>query len=568
MSDARCGTGGDGSARPTKDDARDGTPPGRALAWGALGVALLVLAFPPFGLWPAGLLAPWPFGVAATRARSGARAFWLFTLLGVGVICGTTWWLSETHVFNLAVVTVVEAPLVGLLGWLAWRTLRTGAVFPALPVLWTAHEMVRMSWPETGYGWGLLGQALAASPLLVQVADLGGVLAVSFVGASAAAAVWAQLAGRPGRTGALAVVGLALLYGALRPGTLPEPEPGPLVATIQPGFPQELKDDGDAAPVRYRRCADLVAVIARDHPDVDLLVFPETMWPGGMLVDARRADTPPDPEGRVDATLAEEQRLLRDGPLGRLLDLFPAGGPHWLLGTPAWGLASPEDARPGGRPRMLNSAVLFSPTGDRLGRYDKHILIPGGETIPFRGTLPEAVRAWLDRMVRDLAGFLPDVIPGPGPVVLPVPLGPAGANLPVGVTICFENAYGDFNGALADQGAAFLLNLSNEGWFGTSPEFDHMELQSVLRAVETRRALFRSTNTGISCLVRPDGRRPEGDDRLEVGGVDRGVAGTFAARVPLHRGTTPYVLWGDLLGYLCLTGAAVLVWLRRASRVP
>ncbi|MDG2149619.1 MAG: apolipoprotein N-acyltransferase [Planctomycetota bacterium] len=541
----------------------------RPTTWGLFGLALLILAFPPFDLWFCALLAPWPLGVSAAASRSGAGAFWRFTLLGVGVLLGISWWLAETSLFNLAVVTVVEAPIFGLFGWAGWRVLRQGAsVFPALPVLWTGNEMIRMNWPETGYPWALLGQALAANPILVQVADLGGVLAVSFVCASAAAALWAQVSGRPGRGPALVVVSLAILYGFIRPATLPEPEAGPLVATIQPGFDQQLKDRGEAASLRWERCFGQVAEIAQAFPEADLVVFPETMWPFSgnspysMLVDQRSDAERLEDQGPVSRALAANQENLRTGPLGQLKDLFKEQQTHWLLGAPALGVAADGSAT------LLNSAFLYGPDGARGDRYDKVILIPGGEYVPFRNVLPEAARDWLDRMIRAQAGFVPDVLPGAEARVIEVPLAPGGSPQPIGVTICFENAYGDYNRKLVAQGARFLVNLSNEGWFGTSPEFDHMELHSVLRAVETRRALFRSTNTGISCLVRPDGSRPSGADRLEVEGADRGVAGIFGARVPLYGGSTLYMLWGDALGWACLAGSVALLFAagRRSSR--
>ncbi len=557
----------------------------RSLAWGLAGVALLALSFPPVGLWVCALLAPWPLGVCAAGSSSGRAAFGRFCFLGACLLLSTSWWLAETHVFNLAVVTLVEAPIVGLFGWLGWHVFRRGSLFPALPALWTAHEMFRLSWPETGYGWGFVGHALAASPVLVQVADLGGVLLVSFVGASAATAVWAHLAGRPGRGPALVVVLLAILYGFIRPASLPEEQPGPLLASIQPNFAQELKDDGAAAPLRWQRCFALVAELGRTTPDADLVIFPETMWPWGVLLDGRPLLARHRGEGadrsaeagygsaeELEAQLARDQEGLVAGPLGMMMGQFPNGRPHWLLGAPAYGLLAPlsngeQEPDPSLEPLMLNSAMLYGPEGQPLGRYDKHILIPGGEYIPFRGVFPEVVRSWLDRMVRDLAGFVPDVVPGPGPQLLEIPDPEGDSSLPIGVTICFENAYGGYNRELVALGARFLVNLSNEGWFGTSAEFDHMELHSVLRAVETRRALFRSTNTGISCLVRPDGRRPSGADRLAVGGEDRGIAGTFAARVPIQTAGTLYVVWGDAVGWACLVGSLALFLRRRAPRV-
>ncbi len=113
----------------------------------------------------------------------------------------------------------------------------------AAPLLWTAMEMARLNWPLSGYPWIFLGHALAASPVLVQGADLGGVLLLSFLAACVADGL-RQL--RAGRRAAATVAGLLLgaaaIYGVLRPGTLPEPRPGPRLATIQPAFPQVLKD--------------------------------------------------------------------------------------------------------------------------------------------------------------------------------------------------------------------------------------------------------------------------------------------------------------------------------------
>jgi len=557
-------------ARSAQADSPQASGPDRSFLWAMLGAVLIVVSFPPIGLLPLGMLAPWPLALGAIGARSGGRAFWRFCLVGVVVLCGSTWWLSETHVFNLAVVTVVEAPIFGLFGWIMHRVLRTGSLFPALPAIFTAHEMFRMSWPETGYAWALLGQALAASPILVQVADLGGVLAVTFVGACLGTGLYAWHSGRDGRRPALAVVAFGILYGVIRPATLGEPEPGPLLATIQPGFDQQLKDNGQASDVRWGRCYEQVEAIALESAErgeePDLLIFPETMWPWLTLVDGRGPGRLPEGASAVDAQLRRDYG--RHAPrIGQLGQLFPGGNVSLLLGAHSLALVTDAEANGVDEPQQVNTALLINPDGLRVDRYDKHILIPGGEMIPFRGYMPEAVRSWLDRMVRDLAGFLPDLAPGPGPRTLTMPgAGGYGVEaLPFGVTICFENAYGDFNGKLVAAGARFLVNLSNEGWFGTSPEFDHMELQSILRVVETRRAMFRSTNTGISCLVRPDGRRPEGPDRCVVGGEDRGVAGTFTARVPLHDDWTLYVLWGDTVGWLCLGGTLLLLVRRRGS---
>src|SRR5690606_12034064 len=110
----------------------------------------------------------------------------------------------------------------------------------------------------------------------------------------------------------------------------------------------------------------------------------------------------------------------------------------------------------------------------------------------------------------------------------------------------YENVYPSYCARTVARGVDFLVNLSNEAWFGDSAEFDQMEVASRFRAIETRRALVRSTNSGISAIYDATGRclaRVEGPD-----GRDRAVAGHLAARVPIHGALTPFVRVGDVLG--------------------
>lgn len=509
---------------------------------GAAGVALHVAAFPPLSLWPLALLAPWPLTLLALEARSAAAAFVRLYLAGLAIFALGSAWLLETSVVNLVLVAFIEGFWIAVYGAVARRALPGRAAWPALPVIWTAHELLRFNLPLSGYPWQMLGQALAANSVAVQAADIGGVLLLSFVAAGVAAAALAWQHGERSWRWALILPVLTLAYGLVRPHTLTEPRPGPVLATIQPNFPQHLKESSAAADVRYARCLDQSEQALRGGEPVDLLVWPETMWPFAMG------------EGEPGAKFAEgfgvelvqqaETKflapLLASGPLGDRAAAL-------LIGTPYFRLA------PDGRVLTSNSAVFFDREGRRRGRYDKHILVPGGEAIPYARWLPGGLRAWAEEFIRGIAGFVIDLEPGPGPLLLDLD------GVRLGVTICFENGYGEYTRRIVREGADVLVNLSNEAWFGES-EFDHMELLSVLRAVETRRAVFRSTNSGISCLVRPDGRAPTGADRLVVDGRDRSVGGTFRARVPIHSDRTLYLLWGDHWAWACVAGAIFLAW--------
>ena len=545
----------------------------RALLLGALVIGLLLVALPPRGLWPAACLLPWPFVLLAREAKSGARAFLRGWLVGVPYVALGTAWLAETSVFNLAVVALVAALYLGLLAWALRAVLASSAVWPALPLLWVAQELLRLNWPLNGYPWLFLGHAVAASPVFVQVADLGGVLAVSFVAASVAAGILALRDGRRAAArGAALTVLAAAAYGLLRPGTLPEPQPGPLLGTIQPAFPQRLKDNPVTADERFLDCLalsrELLDVggeggfapgeradgVGAAREPLDLLIWPETSWPYPLGEGNPQDIWFPAGAGHAAFTAGDAARLADE----RLRPLLRQGraGRHaapLLLGA-VWRWTTPA-----GRVAMANSAVLLDPEGTHLGRADKRILVPGGETVPFKNWLPRSGQRVVEQWIVAFAGWVADLEPGPGDQRLAL------GDTPFGVTICYENAYGAASRRLVQQGAAFLVNLSNEAWFGTTSEFDQMELQSVLRTVETRRALFRSTNSGVSCLVLPTGRPPSGADKLEIDGVDRAVAGSFAARVPLYTGTTLYVRLGDWPGWIG-AGCALVLLLRARRR--
>jgi apolipoprotein N-acyltransferase len=485
----------------------------------------------------------------APSPRRAALRGWLY---GAGTLGLGTFWLAETLWLNLLLVALVGAMWHAAWGWACRRVLPAGPLLPAAPLLWVAMEMARLNWPLSGYPWVFLGHALAASPVLVQAADLGGVLLLSLLAATTGTAFMAL---RRGERRAAASAGLLLaaaaVYGLLRPATLDAGRPGPRVAGVQPNVPQALKRNPLSRRELYERGLQLSRQALAQDPPPEVLVWPETMW------------TVPLGEGAAgDVWYPAEQGYPAYGPADAARESAEALRPLVQGGRTDVVLGSLWRRLVDGRVRLSNSAVVFDAAGRLVGRHDKVLLVPGGESVPFGSLLPDGLRDLVEDWIASAAGFLVDLLPGPG--FEPLPVGGA----PCGVTICFENAYGEPSRESVKRGAAFLLNLSNEAWFGTSAEHDQMELQSILRAVETRRALFRSTNSGISCLVRPDGRRPAPADRLLVGGADRAVGGIFVAQVPLHDGLTPYVRWGDWPGWLGLAGTLLFLVLRRPGRVP
>jgi apolipoprotein N-acyltransferase len=137
----------------------------------------------------------------------------------------------------------------------------------------------------------------------------------------------------------------------------------------------------------------------------------------------------------------------------------------------------------------LNSALLVSPAGHALSRYDKVNLVPFGEFVP-----------WPFGFVNKISTEAGDFAAGTRVVVAPV------AGHRIGTFICYESAFPDFVRQFAHGGAEALFNISNDGWFGRSAaRRQHLQLVR-MRAAENRRWLLRATNDGITATIDPAGR--------------------------------------------------------------
>lgn len=511
----------------------------RALA--ALGAAgLLLLAHEPVALWPLAPVAATPlFVLARARPRPVLDAIcaYLGGLAFFGIGCS---WLRETAALNWLAVTVLEAlswPLLLVTERALRRRLPDRLAVWAGACAFAGVEALRSHVPFNGFPWLPLAAALAPDPPSIQAASWIGSSGLSFL--LAASSAW--LAGSEslrmaGRRGAALAVGWAGVHFAGLPWARAAEEdgrPGPLLLLVQANVPQSLKNRLALEEI-WRKQRDATRSALEAVPNPDAVVWAETMWIFGL---------PADPGDGSRDRQARELVARECGIPDRTA--FLAGT---LLVEPS---AEGE--------RLYNGFVALASDGRRTGEYRKTLLVPGGEFLPLRALVPEGILAWLERSV----GMLPDLVPGRGPALVTIPSA-GGRAFRAAVTICYENAYSGYHAACGRLDPDFLLNVSNEGWFGTSHEFDQMDALSRLRAVETRRALVRSTNTGITALYLPSGRRA----RVLRGpsGADRNVAGHLAVRVPIHTGRTLFVRCGDWIGFGSLALAALGTLLEALAR--
>jgi apolipoprotein N-acyltransferase len=184
--------------------------------------------------------------------------------------------------------------------------------------------------------------------------------------------------------------------------------------------------------------------------------------------------------------------------------------------------------------------ALMSLGGDRAFYYKQH-LVPFGEYLPLRNLLGTLLQV-MPLPVADFSAGTPGQ----------VPLRAAG--YPVGSSICYEVIFGRAIAAALPE-AAWLVNVSNDGWFGDSPApHQHLEMAR-MRALETGRYLLRATNTGVSALIDPRGQLLARSPQFEPA-VVRGTIRPYA-------GATPYVRFGDYPVILLVVGILLVMWLTR-----
>ncbi|WP_299045870.1 apolipoprotein N-acyltransferase [uncultured Tateyamaria sp.] len=475
-----------------------------AIAFGAAGAG----AHAPFLFAPA-IVLPLLGGVLALRVGTAPlRAFALGLALGAGYFGLTMTWITEPFRVDAA-ATGWMAPFALVLLALGMGLFWGGAVAFArwaggrvwvLVVAWTGAELLR-AYLLTGFPWATPPQALVHTLAGQGLAWLGphGLMA-------AMCAVIAGPAALP-RRGAWAVIPVVILAGLmLRPlDTGPAPLTDQTVRLIQPNAPQDEKWDPARIPVFVNRQIDFTA--AGDVPD--LIVWPETALPY-LLENAQ-------PAFDVIADAA------RGAPVVLGIQRRDASG------------------------RYYNSLVALDDAGQVGQTYDKHHLVPFGEYMP----LPALFRSLGVRALAERADV--GYARGPGPQVLD--MGPLGTALPL---ICYEAVFAHDVGA-APTRPDFLMQLTNDAWFGMRSGPQQHLAHAQMRAIEQGLPLIRAANTGISAVIDPRGRITASLGLNEAGYVDAVLPAPGAPTLYSRTGDLPWVL-------LVLTGLIAAILHRARTR--
>lgn len=479
-----------------------------------LGVAL---GQAPFDLWPLAILGLALLFQLIRSAASIRIAAWTGLAAGTGHFALALFWIIEPFLIDadrhgwMAPFALVGISAGLALFWAASAaaTRALGGRALAFVAAFALVELAR-SYVLTGFPWALIGHVWIDTPL-VHVAALLGHHGLTLLALLAAAGLVQLLSPRLRWQGAgsLALVCAAALWGGMVSGGIgigagpaAQADPAaradrPVIRMIQPNAPQHLKWDPAAIPVFFQRQVDYTAAMGLDpaQPRPDLVIWAET----ALSVILENAE----PELQAIALAADGVPVVL--------------GIQRFIGQ-----------------RTYNSALYLDSGGTIRAIYDKHRLVPFGEYMPFGEVLAQF---GIHGMAASRGGGFS---PGAGPRLMD--LGALGRALPL---ICYEAV---FPQAIlgAPERPDFLMQITNDAWFGTySGPYQHLA-QARLRAIEQGLPLVRVANTGVSAMI-------DGQGRVTAAlPLDR--AGWLDAALPQALAPTVYALWGELPVVLLILG--------------
>lgn len=505
---------------------------------------------PEHSFWPLIWLSHVPL-FWVLKNKSPAGAFWWGLFCGTVINAGGYYWLSGM-LQDFGGLPLVVALLLLLLHslqlgliWALWAWLlnRVGNT-TSVPLEWSAPVvMVAVEFLVPRIFPAYMGNSQYLFPPIMQIADIFGVTAITFLiyRVNAVLFLWcrAWVEGRPRPIKAtwvtVALVGGTLAYGLIRMHDIDDQmeTARKLRVGIAEGdvgiFQSETKD-------RIRNHLLIQQGLSKklEAQGAQLIVWPESGY-RAVNLDRHATAFPPSKkplvgDWRADRNISTKDRIApQRGFTTPLLfgatSMEPSKKPRWEGDGPII-------------PR--NTAFLLDSKGRVQGRYDKVFLLVFGEYVPFIEWMP-----WFYKMV-PTAGNLE---PGKGVKVIESNLWPGGP-VRLGVLICYEGILPAFARKLSGQNAHFIVNMTNDDWFGKTPErYLHFAL-AVPRAIEHRLPFLRSTLTGVSAFVDANGRIVKQTRMYDPE--------TLIWDVPLMSSTTIYQQIGDVFPWTAVV--FTLLW--------
>lgn len=386
-----------------------------------------------------------------------------------------------------------------------------------LPFIWVSLEYIR-SFAFSGFPWESLGYALYQSRYLIQCADIAGIYGISFIIVFTNTTGYLLLRGISERRFPLkelfltmVLIGMVLIYGRARLIGINK------ISQTSPEIPVGLVQGNIDQGIKWNRAFRQQAI--EIHRRLSVL----SLERGSRLIIWPESSTPFYFQSSLDY-----QRII--------FDIIEGSGSYILIGSPFFNQLH-------GNLRNYNSAFLLSPSREVLERYDKIHLVPYGEYIPLKRFFP-----FINKMVVGIGDFYP----GQNRTIF---------NLPDGsfsVLICYEIIFPDLTRKFVKDGAHFLVNITNDAWFGsTSAPYQHLSMAAV-RAIENRRFVARAANTGISAIIDATGCI-QSTSKLFTEQLLTGTIRPLSVR-------TFYTQFGDVFAFLAIGFSFFLICLALLKR--
>ncbi len=383
-----------------------------------------------------------------------------------------------------------------------------------LPVSWVSLEYIRTFF-LSGFPWGLFGYTQFKILNIIQIADIAGVYGISFIIVLTNVVIFniylyiktknckkqsiSLSACLISFVSLILILFFVLGYGKwriLKTDKEVKTSEFAKVAVIQGNIDQSEKWDTKKQMIITKKYIALSDSVKKIAPD--LIVWPETATPFYLIHNVFMT------------------KILMDG-IVKHKSMF-------LIGSPSASKTNQQSSF-----NYYNSAYLIHSDGYIAGKYDKVHLVPFGEYVPFKKWLP-----FLGKMVQQIGDFTPGNIEN----ILNC------EKFTIGVQICYEIIFPQLSRSMVKNNALFIVNITNDAWFGnTSAPYQHFAM-AVLRAVENKKTLIRAANTGISGYIDPVGRVLESSSIYQEK--------VLVQKVPVLKTKTFYTKYGDIFALSCL----------------
>jgi apolipoprotein N-acyltransferase len=488
---------------------------------------LVVLSFPSFDFYPLAWIALVPLLVALWDKKA-KEAFLFGFVFGLTYFFGSLYWIyhSINHYggFSFAASILVVLlfccylSLYPALFAYCYVSIMQKTRLPALliaPFIWVVLEFVR-SYAFSGFPWSSIGYSQYLFLSIIQISDITGIYGISFLIVAVNGAITdifllkRRIKEKPlfpffytvlGFLGLVCLLAVSIVYGLWR---LEQKREGSLItaSAVQGNIEQEFKWEPAFQNHVMETHFALSEEASKSRPDI--IVWPETAVPFYFNSDPVRSASLIDFQKNLDSYLLFGSVLVKDTEPKNML--------------------------------LSNSAVLLDRKGKKAYTYDKIHLVPFGEYVPFRNVL-----FFIDKLVVGVG----DYMPGNFYRTADTEIGK------FGTLICYEIIFPGLVRKFYTEGGDFMVTITNDAWFGnTTGPYQHFSM-AVFRAIENRKPVIRSANTGISGFIDSNG--------AILSNTELFTRKILTETIKTDRTLTFYTKYGDLFVFFCIVTTIMLI---------